>query len=200
MTGIVLSGSFAIAATVWQSQNATDHVAELTGTTTAPQPSHRAINRPTQSDLTTQVKELEDQVRQLEATAQLRTMPQETAEKLVAYLQRFSSRRVVVSCIPNDIEAYQYANQILNILKQANWDAQGPQVTRIFGDVRGPAINVYVNGDNHSDNLKILLDGFTKFNIPYQGRVTPTQAIPDTETVELFVGGKHLERVNAGPD
>ena len=72
------------------------------------------------------------------------------------------------------MEAYQYANQLVNILKAANWEAQGPQVTKIFGDVRAPGVNVYVNGDNSSDTAKILLDGFAKFNIPYQSRVTPS--------------------------
>ena len=50
------------------------------------------------------------------------------------------------------------------------------------------AINFYVNAENHSDTATILLDGFAKFNIPCQSRVTPSQAIPDTETVELFIG------------
>jgi hypothetical protein len=44
------------------------------------------------------------------------------------------------------------------------------------------------------------LDGLAKFNIPYQSRVTPSGAIPDTETVELFIGPQQSQRVNAGTD
>ena len=65
-----------------------------------------------------------------------RSIPQKSADDLASYLRQFGSRRVIVSCIPDDIEAYQYANQLVNILKAANWEAQGPQVTKIFGDVR----------------------------------------------------------------
>jgi hypothetical protein len=57
-----------------------------------------------------------------------------------------------------------------------------------------------VNGDNSSDTAKILLGGFAKFNIPYQSRVTPSGAIPDTETVELFIGAQQSERANAGAE
>jgi hypothetical protein len=98
------------------------------------------------------------------------------------------------------MEAYQYANQLVNILRAANWEVQGPQVTKIFGEVRAPGINFYVNGDSHSDTAKILLDGFAKFDIPYQSRITPSGAIPDTDTVELFIGIQQSQRVNAGAD
>jgi hypothetical protein len=57
-----------------------------------------------------------------------------------------------------------------------------------------------VNGDNSSDTVKVLLAGFAKFNIPYQPRITPTGAIPDTETVELFIGTNQSQRANAGAD
>jgi hypothetical protein len=50
------------------------------------------------------------------------------------------------------------------------------------------------------DTVKILLDGFAKFNIPYQSRVTPSGAIPDSETVELFIGTQQSQRLNAGAD
>jgi hypothetical protein len=46
----------------------------------------------------------------------------------------------------------------------------------------------------------MLLDGFAKFNIPYQSRVKPSGAIPDSETVELFIGTQQSRRVNAGAD
>jgi hypothetical protein len=138
--------------------------------------------------LTKQVEALEDRVRELEAGRQVRSIAPDTAEKLAAYLRGFGSRHVIVSCIPDDLEAYLYANQLVTILKAAGWDAQGPQVTNMFGDVRSPAINFYVSGDDRSDTGKILLDGFAKFNVPYRSMVTPNEAIPDAETVELFIG------------
>jgi hypothetical protein len=188
MASIILIGSLAIAGAVRQGQRTVADSAALAGMTASPAASNRERYEPTVSDLTKQVKVLEDHIRELEAGSQLRTITPDNADKLVVYLRQFGNRRVIVSCIPEDIEAYQYANQLVNILKAGNWNAQGPQVTKIFGDVRAPGINVYVNGEDHSDTVKILLDGFAKFNIPYQSRVTPSQAIPDTETIELFIG------------
>jgi hypothetical protein len=148
---------------------------------------------PATTDLTKRIKALEDRVRELESDRHARSIPLDAADKLAAYLQQFGSRRVIVSCIPDDIEAYQYANQIVNILKRANWDTQGPELTRVFGDFRTPKINIFVNAADHSDTAKLLLDGFAKFNIPYQSGVTPSQVIPDTETVELFIGRKQSD-------
>jgi hypothetical protein len=200
MASILICGCLAIAGTVWQRQRAVDEPAAIAGTTAAPQPSHLVRTAPTASDLTRQLKVLEDRVRDLEATKQARAITSKTADDIAAYLRQFGGGRVLVSCIPDDIEAYQYANQIVNILRAADWDAQGPEVTKIFGDVRAPGINVYVNGDNYSDTVKILLDTFAKFNIPYQSRVTPSGAIPETKTVELFVGKQQSAKVSAGAD
>jgi hypothetical protein len=199
MASILLCGSFAIAGTVWQGRKEADEITVLSGMA-SPQSSRKERNAPTVSDLTKQVKALEDQVKGLEAGRQIRTITPQTAEIFTAYLGQFGKRRVIVSCIPDDVEAYQYANQLVNILKAADWEAHGPEVTKIFGDVRAPGINVYVNADNHSDTVKILLDGFAKFNIPYQTRVTPSQAIPDSETVELFIGARQTAGINAGAD
>jgi hypothetical protein len=200
MGSIILIGSLAIASAVWQGQRTVADSAALAGTTASPEASNRERNGPTVSDPTKQVRALEDHIRELEAAKQVRTITTDNADKLAAYLRQFGNRRVIVSCIPEDIEAYQYANQLVNILRASNWDAQGPQVTKIFGDVRAPGINVYVNGEDRSDAVKILLDGFAKFNIPYQSRVTPSQAIPDAETVELFIGTRQSRRVSVGGD
>ena len=129
---------------------------------------------------------------------QMRTIAPDTAEKLAADLRGSGSRRVIVSAIPDDVEAYQYAYQLVSLLKAANWDAQGPELTRIFGDVRSPAINFYVNGEDHSDTATLLSKAFAKFAIPYQTRVPPSQAIPDADAVELFVGTMHSD--DAKPD
>jgi hypothetical protein len=200
MASIILIGSLAIAGAVWQGQRTIADSAALAGMTVSPAASNRERYETTVSDFTKQVKALEDHIRELETGRQVRTITPDNADKLSAYLRQFGNRRVIVSCIPEDIEAYQYANQLVNILKAGNWYAQGPQVTKIFGDVRAPGINVYVNGEDHSDTVKILLDSFAKFNIPYQSRVTPSQAIPDAETVELFIGTKQTQRASAGAD
>ncbi len=187
--GVMICGCLAIAGTVWQAQRAGDTSVPLSGSSMPRETSfNRQRNSPTASALTKQVKALEDRVRQLEAGRQPRTIAPDTAEKLAGYLRGLGSHHVIVSYIPDDLEAYLYANQLVTVLKAADWDAQGPQATKIFGDVRSPGINFYVSSDDHSDTAKMLLDGFAKFNIPYQSRVTPSQAIPDAETVELFVG------------
>jgi hypothetical protein len=185
---IVMTGCLAVASTVWQGQRTGDDAIPLSGSTMSREAlTYRERNSPTAA-LTKQVKALEDRVRELEAGRQVRTIAPDAAQKLTAYLRRFGSHRVIVSCIPDDLEAYLYANQLVTILKAADWDAQGPQATRIFGDVRSPGINFYVSGDGRSDTAKILLDGFATFNIPYRSMVTPNEATPDAETVELFIG------------
>ena len=200
MVGILVFGSLAITATVWLGQREAEETSALAGTSAVPQVPPAVLSGPSTGDLTSRIKVLEDRIKELEAGRRARSIPQRAADDLASYLKQFGSRRVIVSCIPDDTEAYQYANQLVNILKAANWQAQGPQITKVFGDVRAPGINVYVNGDNSFDTVKILLDGFTKFNIPYQSRVTPSGAIPDTETVELFIGSEQSQRVNAGAD
>ena len=200
MASILVFGCLAIAATVWLGRREAEETVALAGTSAAPSGSPPAIGGPSVSDLNWRIKVLEDHVKELEAGKQARSIAQTSADELASYLRQFAGRRVIVSCIPDDLEAYQYANQLVNILKAAHWEAQGPQMTKIFGDVRSLGINVYVNGDDRSDTAKILLDGFAKFNIPYQSRVTPSGAIPDTETVELFVGTKQSQRASAGAD
>ena len=200
MAGILVFGALAIAATVWLGRREGEEALALAGTSAAPQVPPAALNGPSVASLTFLIKVLEDRVKELEAGRLARSISQNSADDLASYLKQFGSRRVIVSCISDDIEAYQYANQLVNILRAANWEAQGPQVTRIFGDIHSPGINIYVNGDNSSDTAKSLLDGFAKFNIPYQSRITPSGAIPDTETVELFIGTRQSQRVNAGAD
>jgi hypothetical protein len=200
MAGILVFGCLSIAATVWLGRREGEEALALAGTSAAPQLSQAAPDAPSVASLTFRIKVLEDRVKELEAGRHARSIPQKSADDLASYLKQFGGRRVIVSSIPDDTEAYQYANQLVNILRAANWEVQGPQVTKIFGDVRAPGVNLYMNGDNASDTVKILLDGFAKFNIPYQSRVTPSGAIPDTETVELFIGTQQSQRLNAGAD
>jgi hypothetical protein len=196
MASILGCGCFAIAGMVWQGQKEGHEAKALAGTTLSPEAALVDRNRRNATDLAKQLKALQGRVKELEAVSEARTITPNVADQLATYLKQFGSHRVIVSCIPDDGEAYQYANQLLNILKAANWDAQGPQITKIFGDVRARGINLYVSGDNHSDSIKIIFDGLTKFNIPYQSRVTPSGAIPDSETVELFIGTQHSAEAN----
>jgi hypothetical protein len=195
MISIMVCGGLAIVGSVWQAQKPGDHPAALSGTTASPESLSK--KETTVADPASQVRTLEDR---LESRKQIRRIAPDIAEELSSYLQQFGTRRVIVSCIPDDLEAYQYANQLVIILKAGHWDARGPEVTKIFGDMRVPGINFYVNADDHSDTAKILLDSFAKFNVPYQSRVTPSHAIPDAETVELFIGSLQSDQARAGGD
>jgi hypothetical protein len=198
IASLLFCGCIAIIATVWQEQKGADAAVGLAGTSASLQSLHTEPAEPAGSELTQRVRILEDHVKQLERGRQARAISRENADNFSSYLRQVGSRRVVVSCVPGDTEAYQYANQLVNIFKAGSWDVRGPQMTKIFGEVRAAGINVYVNAEDNSDTAKLLLEGFAKFNIPYQSRVTPSGAIPDTETVELFVGAKQSEQADAG--
>ncbi|MFZ3237483.1 MAG: hypothetical protein WA417_24835 [Stellaceae bacterium] len=177
LMALAVIGGLALAATVWQAKAGADRVARL-------------VAQDRTKQLTAEVEALQRQLEQVKQSTRLRSLSADTAIKLADYLRAFGRHKVVVSCAPNDIEAYRYATQIADVLKTANWDASGPETTAIFGDVRAMGINVYNNSAQPSDTVKILLDGLAKFGIPYQSRVPPSEALPETETVELFVGAK----------
>lgn len=187
MTGVMACGCLAIVASVWQAHKISGVPAALPRTTSLPAARQAPPELPA-ADLTGQIKALQARVSELEAGRQIRTIAPETAEKLASYLRGFGAHRVIVSCAPDDLEAYQYANRLVTVLKAADWQAKGPEITKIFGDVRSPGVNFYVGSDEHEDTAKILLGAFDKFNVPYQSRVTPSGAIPDPDTVELFIG------------
>ena len=182
IAAVIVAGSLAGAGTVWQARQG-DIAARSAAAA--------------MFDLRQQIASLQAKVKKLEEDNQPRTISADTAARLADYLRGFDRHQVVVSCAPNDIEAYNYANQIVNLLKAANWDARGPEATAIFGSVRAIGINVYDNAAHSSDAARILLGGFTKFNIPYQIRVAPSQG-PDTAPVELFIGALPAVRAKTG--
>lgn len=142
--------------------------------------------------LNDKIKDLESQIDALKEKAKGRTITPDTAAKMAEYLRPFGSRRVVVSCVPDDVEAYDYANQIANMLRAGGWDATEPEKTAIFGDAAAMGVRLFVRGGGAAapDTAKILVDGFTRLNIPFESGVTPSDAIPDPATVELFVSHK----------
>jgi hypothetical protein len=190
---VLLVGSFALAGSVWQGEKAAEETARVAGSTANDEAVEATRTGPAQP-----IETLEKPTKGPETEGRGRTVSADTAAKFADYLRGYGTHRVVVSCAPDDLETYNYANRLVNILRAANWDAEGPEMTEIFGDLRAVGINLYVNADNHSDAVKILLDAFAKFNIPYQSRVTPSQAIPDPETVELFVAAMPSQADRAG--
>jgi hypothetical protein len=119
-----------------------------------------------------------------------RSIGDDAAAKLIDYLRQYGGNRVVVSCVPNDLEAYTYANQLVTILTMAGWDARGPEVTAASDDAVAMGVSLYVRDPRTAEAAKILIDAFTRFNVPYQTGLTASNAIPDLATVELFVAKK----------
>ena len=198
LASILLFGALALAASVWQGKEqaeATGRIAEEMASAEG-----NGSAEPTRAQLVERVETLEKRVKELEEGGHGRSISADTVTKLAEYLRQVGSHRVVVSCAPDDLEAYNYANQLVNIFKAAGWDAEGPEVTEAFGDIRAVGVNLYVNADTGADTARILLDGFAKFNIPYRSMVIPTQAIPDTETVELFVASLPSQPAKTGSD
>ena len=141
--------------------------------------------------LNDKVKGLEEQISALREKYRNREIDPTTAEKLAEYLRPFGSHRVVVSCAPDDVEAYGYANQVANALRAAGWDAPSVETTTIFAQAPVMGIRLYVRrGVAPPDTARILIDAFTRFNIPFESGITPSEAIPDPATTELFVSKK----------
>jgi hypothetical protein len=184
IAGIALLGGIAVVATVWQTHLYTDRI------------SNEELHSAAQ---TKQVQALENQIDTLKESTKRRAISADTGGKLADYLRPFGAHRVMVSCSPGDIEAYHYATEIVNVLKSANWEAEGPETTTIFGDIKSMAINVYDNSNGRSDTMKILLAGLAKFGIPYQSWVPPSEALPDNGAVELFIATKPTLSASPAP-
>jgi hypothetical protein len=141
--------------------------------------------------LNARISTLDSQIEMLRQKTRARSIDPDTAAQIAAYLRQSGSHRVVVSCAPDDVEAYAYANQVANVLREAGWDALGPEKTAIFGEAPGMEVRLYVrNAAGPPDAANLLIAAFTHFNIPFQSGVTPSEAIPDPATTELFVSHK----------
>jgi hypothetical protein len=137
--------------------------------------------------LNARIEELEDQIRALREKTRSRGIEKDTAAKMVGYLRLAGRHRVVVSCAPDDMEAFNYANQIATLLREAGWDALGPEKTTIFGEAPAMGVRLFVRpGAVAPDAARILIDAFTRFNVPYQSGIAPSDAIPDPWTTEIF--------------
>jgi outer membrane murein-binding lipoprotein Lpp len=141
--------------------------------------------------LNAKITDLESQIHALQEKSRTRAIDPDTAAKMAEYLRQFGRNRVVVSCVPDDVEAYGYANRIANVLRAAGWEALGPETTTIFGEAPAMGVTLYVRGGAAPpEAARLLLDAFARFNIPYRSGIAPSDAIPDPATVELFVGHK----------
>lgn len=144
------------------------------------------------ASLSAKVAVIEDQIAALntKTTNTSRLVDPATAAKLSDYLRQYSGQRVVVSCIPGDMEAYSYANQLVAIFKAAGWEAGGPEATVNVVDEPAIGVTILVRDPGSPDAAKILIDAFDRFNIPHQPGLSVDYAIPDTATVEVFVAKK----------
>jgi hypothetical protein len=142
------------------------------------------------ASLSAQVSGIGRQIAALQEQPKGRSIDVETAAKLVDYLRQYGSYPAVVSCVPDDIEAYNYATQMVNILRTAGWDAHGPEITAVLANAAAMGVTVVVRDQHAPEAAKILLDALTRFNVPYQSGIAERAAIPDTATVELFVAKK----------
>ncbi len=142
------------------------------------------------ASLSFQVAQVDRQIAALREQTKGRSIDGEAAPKLADYLRQFGSFSVLVSCVPDDVEAYGYANQLVNILRVAGWDAHGPEISAARPGAAAMGISVFVRDPRSPGAAKVLLDAFTRFNIPFHSGIAASEAILDTATVELFVAKK----------
>lgn len=141
--------------------------------------------------LNARIEDLQEQIRMAREAARHRRVDPDTASRLVAHLRGLGPQRIVVSAVPGDTEAFTYASQLVNILREAGWDALGPETTTIFGTPSYPGVTLFaLSGGTASKAVTTLAEAFTRFNIPYRSGIPPREAIPDPGTAALFVSGK----------
>ncbi len=209
---LILVGAAAVWLTIWQHiatrdllrqetarlQEAASRLADL-GKLLSQAPGADTVGNPaatfdTVSDavrsLNTRIEDLQEQIRAARETYRNRRIEPETASRLSAYLREAGPHRAVVSAVPGDAEAFTYANQLVNILRDAGWEALGPETTTIFGTSAYPGVTLFAPSGGASPAVNALIEAFTRFNIPYRSGIPAREAIPDPGTVFLFVSGK----------
>ena len=201
LIAVLVCGALAIAVAAWQQsrelaqlRDLSSHLGALArllpgGPPASPEQTVDSLATSMYS-LNSRINELQAQIETLREKGKTRAIDSDTVTKLADYLRPFGSHRVVVSCVPDDVEAFTYANQIANVLRSAGWDAHGPETTAIFGDAPAMGIRLYVRSGVAPDAAKLLLDAFTRFDIPFKSGTTSNDMIPDNTTVELFVSHK----------
>src|SRR4051812_13240632 len=140
--------------------------------------------------LNARIEDLGERIRAAQEASRNRRINPQTASQLAAYLRGLGSYRVVVSTVPGDAEAFGYANQFVAILREAGWDAHGPETTTIFGTQSYPGVTLFAPGGGGAQGLNALIGAFTRFSIPYRSGIPPREGVPDPTTVSLFVSGK----------
>jgi hypothetical protein len=142
--------------------------------------------------LNARIEDLQAKIRALRETYRSRRIEPETASRLAAYLRGLGPYRVVVSTVPGDAEAFTYANQLVNIMREAGWEALGPETTTIFGTPSYSGVTLFPpsGGGAAAKAVTGLIEAFTRFNIPYRSGIPAREAIADPSTVSLFVSGK----------
>lgn len=212
VAAVIVVGTLGMAATKWQQQQSFDSAEDVTdkelsalhglwtqwdaiGQTLPPS----AAAKPAASfesfedaiaSLSAETATVRDQIEALRAKATGRSVDPETAAALADYLRGFGPHRVVVSCVPDDVEAYTYANQLANILRAAGWEAPGPELSGTADGAASMAVSLYTRDPRSPETAKILVDALSRFNIAFQPEIAPNEAIPDTATAELHVAKK----------
>jgi hypothetical protein len=142
------------------------------------------------ASLSAEVASIQAQIEALRAKAKARSVDADTAAALADYLRPFGAHRVVVSCAPDDVEAYTYANQLAGTLRAAGWDAPGPELSRVPGGAPSMALSLFTRDPRSPEAARLLVDAFTRFNIPFRAGIAPNEAIPDPATAEIYVAPK----------
>ncbi len=147
IAAVVLCGAVAIAAAAWQQRQELAQLRDLSshlgalarllpgGQPASPEETVDSLAT-SMASLNTRIEELQHQIETLREKSRGRAIDSEPAAKMADYLRPLGSYRVVVSCVPDDVEAFTYANQLANVLRSAGWDALGALCSR-RRDARG---------------------------------------------------------------
>lgn len=136
------------------------------------------------------VKGLEDQIANLRERYSNRTIDPSKAAAIADALRPLAGTVAVVSCAPGDVEAYSYASRLATLLRNAGWDARGPETTQIFGNAPAVPVGVYVPEGRPGDPAKAVIEALSKAGVPAQPGIAPTEGIPNPVAVELYVPKK----------